>query len=165
MVPDVRSGKESSVSKFLKSRELCPIHRSYFCTPCHKPKSVPQQRQGERKGRKSAVHASAMRSPRFSAKPAVTKIEDSTVGRGYREVCNDRELRRRKQQMISQAIWNGTFYCYHCERDLSKLDFTRIHLSHKQSKGMGAGRRDDHYENLYLACDECNVANGSKRVA
>jgi hypothetical protein len=43
------------------------------------------------------------------------------------------------------------------------LQYGEIELCHKEPKGMGGARRDDHTDNLTLACRICNRENGSRR--
>jgi hypothetical protein len=145
------------MTRFLKSREICPIHHSYFCVPCHKPqKKFPASTWGKR-GELSRTPLA--RSPRRFPSPAVMRIEDATVPRGYREECNARELKRRKDQKIHEQ--GGC--CYLCGEKFE--NYRDVECCHKRSKGMGGAYHDDHIENLFAGHRWCNREQGSREVA
>ena len=43
-------------------------------------------------------------------------------------------------------------------------DYGEVELEHKEPKGIGGGRRDDHRDNLALAHKRSNREKGSKRI-
>jgi hypothetical protein len=145
------------MSRFLKSREICPIHSSYFCEPCHKPqkKKLPAS-VGRSGGWKSTPLA---HSPRRYPLPAVMRIEDPHHERGYREECNARELKRRKDQKIHEQ--GGC--CYLCGEKFE--NYRDVEACHKRSKGMGGAFHDDHIDNLFAGHRWCNREQGSREVA
>ena len=127
--------------KRLRSRELCPLHKSYFCC-----------------GRKSPLERKNT-APKFRARSeAVEIIQDEFHPRGYREKCSPSELRRRKHELIRDRA-----SCLYCPEPFTS--YSEIDLAHKEPKGMGGARHDDHRSNLGLAHRACNHANGSKRPA
>jgi len=126
----------------LRKRELCPLHRSYFCC-----------------GRQSA---GTMRHPwkvrqNKPRRLSVERIEDPHHPRGYREICSLAEQRKRKHELLSQP----DPHCFYCKRPFVLYD--EVDLAHILPKGMGGATRDDHRNNLALAHKSCNRLNGSKR--
>jgi len=43
-------------------------------------------------------------------------------------------------------------------------DYSEVELAHRESKGMGGGRRDDSWTNLYLMCAKGNREQGSRSL-
>jgi hypothetical protein len=124
----------------LRPKELCPLHKSYFCCG--------------RESRKKAMKAISQRGP-------VRRIEDPTHPRGFREICTPAELRRRKHRLMA----TGELTCVHCQGDLRQCEYDEIHLCHREPKGQNGARHDDHISNLSLGHSACNFKNGSRRVA
>lgn len=125
----------------LRTREFCPLHHSYFC--CGRERSFPTRRKNA--------------GPKFR-QPGVKIVEDAHHPRGYREICAQAELTRRKKALISSGE-----KCLYCPKPFET--YQEIHLAHKEPKGIGGARRDDHRDNLGLAHATCNIANGSRRLA
>jgi hypothetical protein len=126
--------------KTLRKGEMCPLHKSFAC--CGRNQPTP-------KVSKKRVYSSA----------GVRRIEDEFHPRGYREICSNAELRRRKHELMAK----GLLVCFYCNRDLRELEYDEIDLCHVEPKGMGGARHDDHMSNLVLGCRACNLENGSKR--
>jgi 5-methylcytosine-specific restriction endonuclease McrA len=122
------------MSNRLRSRELCPLHHSYFC-PCH-------------------AGGSRVALGRFQV--AVEIIEDPRSVRGFREICSAHELRRRKHILLERHP-----FCYYCKKKFTL--YAEVELAHLIPKGMNGCFRDDAMENLALAHMTCNRENGSKR--
>lgn len=112
-----------------------------------------------RKGERCPIHKSYFCCGRERAKrkqlESVIRVMDDTHPRGYREECSEAELRRRKDALIVKG--EG---CLYCSKPFE--DYRQVELAHKQSKGMGGAKHDDHRDNLGLAHRWCNRANGSK---
>ena len=125
----------------LRKRELCPLHRSYYC-PCHG-----QTKKLREKSRPRVL--------------AVERIMDPHHPRGYREKCSPAELRRRKNVLILKA--EGHPACHLCGEEFT--NYAEIELEHKEPKGMGGAWHDDHWDNLDLAHRSCNREKGSRRIA
>jgi hypothetical protein len=126
--------------KTLRKGEFCPLHKSYFC--CGRAKPTKKQKA---KG--------------LTVQPGVRRIDDEFHPRGYRERCSVAELRRRKHKLMAAA----ELTCFYCGGDLRQSDYREIALCHKEPKGMGGARHDDHFDNLVLAHASCNLENGSRR--
>lgn len=125
----------------LTSRQWCPLHRSFFC--CGR-----EQKNRERQKKRQS---------RFQPTHGVRIVVDSFHPRGYREICSRAELKRRKHKMLA----SGIRACFYCEKDFE--DYRQIVVAHKEPKGMGGARHDDHPDNLTLAHKSCNLENGSRR--
>jgi hypothetical protein len=123
----------------LRKGELCPLHKSFYCCGRSKPELKKQSKR---------VYVSA----------GVRRIADEFHPRGYREMCSAAELRRRKHTLMAHLL-----YCFYCDEDLRRSEYSEIDLCHKEPKGMGGARHDDHFDNLTLAHHSCNLENGSKR--
>ncbi|MGH9501692.1 MAG: HNH endonuclease signature motif containing protein [Terriglobales bacterium] len=113
-----------------------------------------------RKGERCPIHKGYFCCGREKPKPKhqagpVIRVMDDTHPRGYREECSGWELRRRKNLLIARG--EGCLYC-----DETFNDYRQIELAHRNSKGMGGSRHDDHISNLGLAHRFCNRKNGSK---
>lgn len=119
----------------LRQNESCPIHHRYDC--CGRESRKPK-------------------TVRFMRGP-VKRIPDPYHPRGYREICTPAELRRRKHILIARGD-----ACWLCPNPWK--DYREITLEHKEPKGMGGARRDDHFDNLALAHLACNQEKGSKRL-
>jgi hypothetical protein len=117
----------------LRQNETCPIHRSKYCC-----------------GRES-TNARLPQSQFVS----IRKIEDPAHPRGYRVLCSDGELRKRKLKLLETQ--RDCFYCHE-----PFADFREVELCHLISKQNGGGRRDDDWTNLTLGHTSCNRKNGSK---
>ena len=132
----------------LRKRELCPLHKSYWCE-CHG-------------GRNSFLvrKKKSVRSTPFRPQLAVDRVEDPHHPRGFREICSLKEKRRRKNELIASGAG-----CLYCPEPFT--NYREIELAHKEPKGMGGSSgasafHDDHMDNLGLAHRSCNHANGSK---
>lgn len=127
----------------LRKGEMCPLHRSFYCCGRHQPL------ERAKKGGSRAFNSHGVR-----------RIEDRFHPRGYREVCSAGELRRRKHRLMSEP---ASLYCFYCNENLRVASYSEIDLCHKEPKGMGGARHDDHFDNLVLGHHSCNLENGSKR--
>jgi hypothetical protein len=129
------------MNKFLKSREWCPIHRSMFCTPCHKPKK----------------QAAAKKWPKKFT-PAVMRVEDPHAPKGYREICSEAERRRRKKIVIARQ--GGK--CAGCGKEFGswhdvQMRYIWPELDHIANSKMGAAFKDDSLDNLQALCgNDCH---------
>lgn len=124
--------------KKLRQAEFCPLHRSFRCT-CRQSADQPKPR------RANFVHG-------------VKRIEDHHHPRGYREVINAQEKRKRKHELLAESQT-----CFYCSKPFE--DYRDIELCHKEPKGSGGARHDDHRSNLCLGHSWCNSENGSRRPA
>lgn len=88
---------------------------------------------------------------------SVRQIEDKFHPRGYRERCSPSELRRRKHVLMAADP-----SCWICKERFTT--YSEIDLEHKEPKGMGGARHDDHMDNLALAHRKCNSEKGSRRI-
>jgi hypothetical protein len=113
----------------LRKGERCPIHKSYFC--CGREREPKKQLE------------------------SVVRVMDDHHSRGYREICSEPELRRRKDELLRKG--EG---CLYCTEPFD--DYRAVELAHRNSKGMNGSKHDDHRENLGLAHRWCNRKNGSK---
>lgn len=114
-------------------------------------------------GEKCPLHGSTVCACHESRPPmkiylVVRRVQDFTHPRGYRELCSPAELRRRKHALLAKDQT-----CWLCGKTFT--DYNEIDLEHKEPKGMGGARRDDHRDNLALAHRECNLEKGSRRVS
>jgi 5-methylcytosine-specific restriction endonuclease McrA len=89
----------------------------------------------------------------------VRRIDDPFHPRGYREICTDEELRRRKLLKMEEPM----HLCGICWLPLSD-DPNHVQLDHIKSKGMGGAQRDDHLDNLQATHPGCNMRKGSKKA-
>jgi hypothetical protein len=119
----------------LKSGERCPLHHSIWCS-CH-GQTVDRQ-------------------PLRSSGP-VRRVDDPHYPRGYRELCSPAELKRRKDILIRKDP-----SCIACGETFT--EYAEIELAHKSGKGMGSGKRDDHWENLVLMHAWENREQGSRSL-
>lgn len=118
----------------LKAKQLCPLHRRRDC--CGRSEFVRYaQPQHEIKYR-------------FVA-PGVKLYPDG------REVCSKAVLRRRKDSLIRTG--QG---CIACERPFTEYD--EVELAHKESKGIGAVKRRDNWDNICLMHRDENREQGSR---
>lgn len=118
----------------LKPGERCPLHHNAFCA-CHRMNGQPITK----------------------ASGPVRRVEDPHHPRGYREICSPSELRRRKHRLLAEGR-----KCWLCKEKFET--YGEIDLEHKEPKGMGGARRDDHMDNLDLAHHSCNMEKASKRI-
>ncbi len=121
-------------SSRLRKGERCPLHNSFYCCGRSKPKPRKQS---------------------FRQTGPVIRVMDNSHPRGYREECSAAELRRRKNELIRQSV-----SCLYCTEPFT--DYRQVELAHRNSKGMGGFKRDDHRDNLGLAHRWCNRKNGSR---
>jgi hypothetical protein len=126
----------------LRKGELCLLHRSFYC--CGRGRPL-------KKEKKNRVYVGA----------GVRRITDEFHPRGYRELCSNAELRRRKHALMAR----GELKCFYCGGDLRECDYADVELAHIEPKGMNGARHDSHMDNLALAHAACNQENGSRRVA
>ena len=122
------------------------MHKSFFC--CGREVKVKPERKSH--------------SQHFGRGEAVRIVKDEHHPRGFREICSKPELRRRKHKMMASGQYDD---CYYCHETLKTSEYSDIELAHKEPKGMGGARHDDHPDNLALAHRVCNRENGSKRPA
>ncbi len=120
----------------LRRGERCPIHNSRTCC-----------------GREELLK----HKPRYEFNCGVKRIPDPSVPRGYREVCTKAELKRRLNRKVEEQ--DGI--CAICGEYFD--DYRTITLDHVEPRGMGAGRRDDHEDNLQAVHGACNALKGSTR--
>jgi 5-methylcytosine-specific restriction endonuclease McrA len=118
----------------LRRNERCPIHKSLFCCGREQIKKV----------RKSWT--------------AVQRIEDPHHPRGYRERRSPAEMKT----LLKRKIAEQGMKCGICGNDL--IDFSDVVPDHKDPKGMGSARRDDHPDNIQAAHRRCNLDKGSRRL-
>lgn len=52
--------------------------------------------------------------------------------------------------------------CALCEKEFTDMD--EVGPDHREPRGMGAGKRDDHPSNIQATHNLCNVLKGSKRL-
>jgi hypothetical protein len=121
----------------LRKNEICPLHRSKYCCGRERPA------------------AQASRLSRWPLTQPVKRIEDPHHPRGYREVCTNNELRKRKMKLLQSSK-----ECFYCHEEFE--DFGEVELCHLISKGHGGGKHDDSFDNLVLGHRSCNRENGSK---
>ncbi len=117
----------------LSRNELCPIHRSLFC--CGREQSKKQR----------------------SRWMPVQRIEDPHHPRGYRELRSPAEMRK----LLNRKILEQNRRCGICHKIFR--NYNDIVPEHKEPKGMGSARRDDHPDNIQAAHRDCNLEKGSKR--
>jgi len=128
--------------KPLRKGEMCPIHRSFWCCGRIQPFD-------KKKAKRCYVG------------PGVRRITDEFHPRGYRELCSNAELRRRKHVLMSR----GELTCFYCGKDLRDCEYSEVELCHIEPKGMNGARHDSHMDNLALGHAACNRINGSRRPA
>lgn len=87
--------------------------------------------------------------------PSVRIVNDIFHPRGYREICTDNELRKRKQQKYADQH----HLCALCGHFIAPMD---LEVDHVRAKGMGGAHRDDHFDNLQAVHSWCNSEKGSK---
>jgi hypothetical protein len=78
-----------------------------------------------------------------------------------RVICSEAERHRRKLRLLAEHP-----FCAVCEvlnpRNSLFTDFRRVHLGHRNSKGMNGSKHDDSWENLMLIHDYENIEMGSQ---
>jgi len=67
------------------------------------------------------------------------------------------------RRILLRKIVEQDGFCGICHRLMT--DMQDIVPDHKEPRGMGAARRDDHPENIQAAHSLCNLEKGSKRIA
>jgi hypothetical protein len=117
----------------LRRNEFCPIHRSLFCC-------------GREQARKER---------RFQL--GVQRIDDEHHPRGYRELRSPAEMRK----LLNRKIAEQEGECAVCHREFA--DYSDVVPDHRQPKGMGGARRDDHPDNIQAVHWWCNSEKGSSR--
>jgi len=118
----------------LRRNGYCPIHRSVFCCG----------REQARKGRRVRL--------------GVRRIEDPHHPRGYRELRSPAETRK----LLNRKIVEQDTKCAICHEDFT--DYNDIVPDHRDPKGMGGARRDDHPDNIQATHWWCNGEKGSTRM-
>lgn len=120
----------------LKPKEICPLHRRRDCCGRQEFHRYPR-----------AFHAIKFNLGSDGTK----KFPDG------REVCPKSVMKRRKDMLIRQNP-----VCAGCGEKFT--DYDEIELAHKESKGMGAAKRDDRWDNLCLMHREENQEQGSRSL-
>lgn len=143
----VGEGAEGSMSRYLKARELCPIHHSFFCEPCHKPQKLSSS---PGRGGRKFESSPRMRPPRFS--PASVIVDDPHSERGFREECNPQERSRRKRALIAKQ--EGICACGCGEKF---TDWRDAELDHIDGSKMGGAWHDDSWQNLQVLKRSCHA--------
>jgi 5-methylcytosine-specific restriction endonuclease McrA len=87
----------------------------------------------------------------------VRQVSDETVARGYRELRSKSAMKR--LLILKVKIQHGL--CFYCHKEFET--FEDVTPDHREPKGMGGGRRDDHPDNIVAACWPCNSDKGSRR--
>lgn len=98
------------------------------------------------------------RTQRYRKPVSTLKYVSQSGTRTYpdgREVCTDREMRRRKEFLMDTL----DPICGACDEEFQEGDV--IELGHKESKGAGGYKRDDRMPNLFLIHQACNSDQGS----
>jgi 5-methylcytosine-specific restriction endonuclease McrA len=90
--------------------------------------------------------------------PSVRAVRDIFHARGYREICSDNELRRRKLKKYEEQH----HLCAICGLFIRPED---LEVDHIRAKGMGGAHRDDHSDNLQAVHCWCNSEKGSKPMS
>jgi hypothetical protein len=104
----------------LGRNEACPIH------------------QGKRNCCGRARLAPIQKRKYISVEPGVRQVRDETVTRGYRELRSKAAMKRLLVQKVK--IQHGL--CFYCHKEFET--FEDVTPDHREPKGMGGGRRDDH---------------------
>jgi hypothetical protein len=118
----------------LRRNQYCPIHRSLSCS-----------------GREPVQKVARVRSL------GVQRIEDPHHPRGYRERRSKAEMR----QVLDRKIVEQNRQCAICQ--MAFTNYSDIVPDHKDPRGMGGSRRDDHPENIQAVHWWCNGEKGSTR--
>jgi hypothetical protein len=120
----------------LRRNEYCPVHKSLSCC-----------------GRKPTPNR-----PRLM-RLGVQRIEDPHHPRGYRELRSPAEMRK----LLNRKIVEQDRNCAICHEEFTDYnDIVSDH--HKNPKGMGGARRDDHPDNIQATHWWCNGGKGSSRM-
>lgn len=136
----------------LRKGERCPVHSSYFC--CGRDHQAPT-REYSRK----PIGKGGWKSKAEYVGNGVWRIPDEYHVRGYRERRNPEAMRR----LLKDKIKEQDNKCALCGEKFD--DFRQIIPEHKDPKGMGGARRDDHPDNIQAAHHyPCNVEKGSQRL-
>ena len=68
------------------------------------------------------------------------------------------------RELLNQKILEQDRKCAICQQEFD--DYRQIVAEHKEPRGMGGARRDDHPDNIQAAHSfPCNLQKGSKRIA
>lgn len=125
----------------LRKGQICPIHRSRKCC-----------------GRDD-VPAFERRSGKWeTVRPGWRRIKDETNSRGYRYRLSPAEMRK----VLDRKIEDQNQMCGICGFALE--DYNDVAPDHKEPKGLGGARRDDHPDNIQAAHSRCNIEKGSQRI-
>lgn len=123
----------------LSTNQLCPIHRRTDCCG--------RKTRTERRTRKYLM-----------LEPGVRRIPDPHHPRGYRELRSPSAMRR----LVNQKVGEQQNVCPLCGKEFS--DMREVGPDHVLPRGMNAGKRDDHPDNIQATHNLCNLAKGSKRL-
>lgn len=129
----------------LATSKLCPLHHRRDC--CGR-KSLKSETSIPNGGRREYV----------SFEPGVTRIPDEHHPRGYREHRSPSAMRR----LLERKIKEQHRLCGICGKEFD--DARDIVPDHREPRGLGGARRDDHPENIQATHSLCNLAKGSKRI-
>ena len=118
----------------LKPKELCPLHRRRDC--CGR-EELPQHK------------------PRYQSVNGVKRIPDEYNVRGYREIRTPGEMNR----LTMRKMREQNNICGLCGGEFT--DVREVVPDHKECRGSGGGKRDDHPDNIHAAHKLCNQEKGS----
>ena len=118
----------------LRTKEICPIHKSVSCC-----------------GRETIAE------PRL-VRLGVQRVEDPHHPRGYRELRSPAEIRK----LMNRKIIEQKNICPICNEEFTR--YSDIVPDHKNPKGMGGAWRDDHPDNIQATHFWCNEEKGSTRT-
>jgi len=136
----------------LRRGEFCRIHSSYFCCGREAP--------SRRSSRIASRRQKAPNSKWTFVGRGIWRIPDLHHFRGYRERRNDAAM----HELVKQKISEQHNCCAICHEEFT--DSSQIVGEHKEPKGMGGARRDDHPDNIQAAHSyPCNIQKGSRRIA
>lgn len=93
-----------------------------------------------------------------SFEPGVRRIPDENHPRGYREIRSRSAMRK----LLNRKIVEQNRLCGICDEPFT--DYEDIVPDHREPKGMGSAKRDDHPDNIQAAHSLCNLEKGSKRT-
>jgi hypothetical protein len=137
----------------LQRGEFCIVHRSLFC--CGREMTQKAKRRFGLKERKAGAHWVPV-----PGQWGVSRMDDPHHPRGYRERRDAKAMR----MLLNAKIVEQDRRCAICGELFD--DYRQIVAEHKEPKGMGGARRDDHPDNIQAAHQyPCNLTKGSKRIA
>lgn len=126
----------------LKVHERCPVHGRFNCC-----------------GRKERLLTIERAPQKFqSFEPGVHRIPDEHHPRGYREIRSKSAMRR----LLNRKIVEQHKICALCDQEFTSYE--DIVPDHREPRGMGAARRDDHPDNIQAAHNLCNIKKASRRI-